>query len=343
MKRGKWVTKGVVFGMVLVVAALSQLGTSGAAPATKVIELSDNHYYSVESWMNKVIKDFAAEIEKQTSGQVKITVFPGALLTKADQVYEGVIKGISDIGRAETSFTPGRFPLMEVISLPWGPSSGWQGSLIANEFYKKFRPKELDDTELLYFYTPSPVQLHSNKPVYKLEDFKGLKIRSIPTIAPIIQALGAVPVFMPMPDAFEALQRGTIDGTVTAAETLKSFRLAEVTKYTTVCSLCCGLQFVTMNRDKWKSLSPEIKKVFQDVSEKFAGITGKGFDENDLIAKNFSLSLGNKFIIVPPEELRRWGERIQPIMDKWVAEKEAKGLPAKAALDEVLKLKEKYK
>jgi TRAP-type C4-dicarboxylate transport system substrate-binding protein len=342
MKRRKWVKTSFVLGSMLLVSTLIILGLSGAASA-KVVELSLNHWFPSGSWFDKVIKDFAAEIEKQTSGQVKITIYPGGILTKVDQVYDGVVKGISDIGVAPVNITLGRFPLMEVIDLPIGLSSSWQGSHVASEIYKKFHPKEFAETRPLYFFSSVPQHFHTQKQINKLEDLKGLKIRSVPTCANIVESLGAIPVTMPITDVYTALQRGTVDGLVTSLEPLKTFRLAEVIRSTTICNLSVGVIYVTMNRDKWDSLSPAVKKIFDEVSEKFADITSRVFDENDLVGKNFSLSLGNKVITLPPEELKRWEEHYQPILNKWVAENEAKGLPARAVLDEVFKLKEKYR
>jgi TRAP-type transport system periplasmic protein len=64
--------------------------------------------------------EWAKEIEKRTNGKVQITVFPGGTLTPADKCYDGVEKGISDIGMSVLAYTRGKFPLTEVIDLPIG-------------------------------------------------------------------------------------------------------------------------------------------------------------------------------------------------------------------------------
>ncbi len=55
-------------------------------------------------------------------------MFPGATLTPANQCYDGVVKGISDIGMSVLSYTAGRFPLMEVIDMPLGYKTGYQAT-----------------------------------------------------------------------------------------------------------------------------------------------------------------------------------------------------------------------
>ena len=64
--------------------------------------------------------EWAKEIEKRTNGKVQITVFPGGTLTPADKCYDGVAKGLSDIGFSVFAYTRGKFPLTEVCDLPLG-------------------------------------------------------------------------------------------------------------------------------------------------------------------------------------------------------------------------------
>ena len=91
--------------------------------------------------------EWAKEIEKRTGGKVQITVFPGGTLTPADKCYDGVVKGLSDIGFSVLAYTRGKFPLTEVADLPVGAKSALASTKLINEFYKKFKPKELDGSE----------------------------------------------------------------------------------------------------------------------------------------------------------------------------------------------------
>src|SRR4030066_176796 len=64
--------------------------------------------------------EWAKEIEKRTGGRVQITMHYGGTLTPAPQVYDGVVKGLSDVGMSVCGYTRGRFPLTEVVELPLG-------------------------------------------------------------------------------------------------------------------------------------------------------------------------------------------------------------------------------
>ena len=83
---------------------------------------------------------------------VKITMFAGATLSPADQCYNGVKKGISDIGMSVAAYNMGRFPLTEVLEIPLGHKNGLQMTRLMNAFYNKFKPKEWSDTQVMYLY-----------------------------------------------------------------------------------------------------------------------------------------------------------------------------------------------
>ncbi|RLB07564.1 MAG: C4-dicarboxylate ABC transporter substrate-binding protein, partial [Deltaproteobacteria bacterium] len=165
--KGRWF---VVASVVLVLVALP-LFVSHAAP----IELTYANFFPPAHIQAKLGDAWAKEIEKRTNGKVKITYFPGGALLKGPQIYDGILKGVADIGMSVFGYTRGRFPAIEAIDLPLGYPSGKVATCVINEFYKKFRPKELDEVKVLYLHAHGPGLLHSKKPVYKLEDLKGLK------------------------------------------------------------------------------------------------------------------------------------------------------------------------
>jgi TRAP-type C4-dicarboxylate transport system substrate-binding protein len=288
--------------------------------------------------------EWTKEIEKRTNGRVKINVFSGGTLTPADQTYDGVVKGISDLGMSCFAYTRGRFPVMEVLDLPIGYPNGRTATRVANDFYKKFKPKELDGVKVLYIHAHGPGLLHTIKPVNSLKDLKGMKIRSTGLSLNVVEKLGAVPVAMPQPGAYEALQRGVVDGTFTPIETLKGWKQAEVIKYTTDSS---GIgyttaMFVVMNLKKWNALPKDIQDIFESVSAQWIDVHGQKWDTLDLEGRQYTLSLGNKVIPLSNEEDARWKKAVSPIIQDYIKTTDAKGLPGQQAVKEVESLIRKY-
>jgi TRAP-type C4-dicarboxylate transport system substrate-binding protein len=281
--------------------------------------------------------DWAKEIEKRTNGQVKITVFPGGTLTNANQCYDGVVKGISDLGMSCFAYTRGRFPVMEAVDLPMGYPDGMVATRVVNQFYQKMNPKELEDVKVLYIHAHGPGLLHTRKPVNKLEDMNKLKIRSTGLSAKVVEALGGVAVAMPQGSTYESLQKGVVEGTFGPMEVLKGWRQAEVIKHTTDCAAVgyTTAMFVVMNLDKWNALPKELQKVMTDVSNEWIDVHGKTWNDVDSDGREYTLELGNTVIDLSKEENMKWKKAVNPLIDEYIANMEKQGLPGKQYVTEL--------
>ena len=279
--------------------------------------------------------EWAKEIEKQTNGVVKIDMFVGGTLTPADQCYDGVVKGISDIGFSVLSYTKGRFPFMEVLDLALGCRSGYKYTKLCNAFYEKFHPKELDEVKVMYLHGHGPGIVHTKKkPVHKLEDLKGLKIRCTGTTQKIVSHLGALPVGMTQTETYDALSKGVVDGLVSPLETLKGFKFAEVVKYTTEdygasYGMCF---FVVMNKKKWASLPKDVQATIEKINQEWIEKQGKAWDEIDKEGREYALSKGVELIQLSKEEDERWTKAVQPLFQEYITSMKAKGLPGEEAV-----------
>ena len=302
--------------------------TGGEAAKANVVELTYSIFFPPTHAQCKAAQDWAAEIEKRTNGAVKINVFPGGTLTSANDCYDGVVKGISDLGMSCFAYTRGRFPVMEALDLPLGYPNGTAATKIANEFYSEVKPRELDDVHVLYIHAHGPGLLHTKKPVSTLKDLKAMKIRSTGLSAKLVEALGGVPVAMPQPGTYEALQKGVVDGTFAPMETMKGWKQGEVVKSTTDCKNIgyTTAMFVVMNKAKWDSLPEDVKKVFTDVSAEYVAIQGKVWDDADAEGLTFVRSLGNTVVSLPEAEAATWKAAVKPVIDDYVKAAKAKGL-----------------
>ena len=304
------------------------------APAADPIKLNYSIFFPAPHKNTVLATEWAQEIEKRTNGAVKITMFPGGTLTPADKCYDGVVKGISDVGMSVLGYTRGRFPLSEVIDLPLGYKNGLAATKLINAYYQKFKPQEFNDVQVMYFHAHGPGILHTKKPVKNLDDLKGMKIVCHGLSAKVVGALGAIPVAMPMPERYDALQKGVAEGGVNPIESLKGWKLGEVIKSSTEnfgSAYTTGF-FVVMNKDKWKSLSPDVQKAIEAVNLEWIEKTGKGWDEIDKEGKEFTLSKGNQVIALSKEEDEKWAKLVRPILDEYVANMKTKNLPGDEAV-----------
>ena len=324
--------KNILLLTIITLFAMTIIIPANVTPVqAAAVNLTYSIFFPPTHGQAKAGQAWAKEIEKRTNGRVKITVFSGGTLTPADQCYDGVVKGISDIGMSCFAYTRGRFPVMEALDLPLGYPNGRVATRVANDFYKKFKPKELEGVKVLYIHAHGPGLLHTKKPVSTLEALRGMKIRSTGLSSKIVERLGALPVAMPQGETYEAIQKGVVDGTFTPIETLKGWKQAEVVKSTTE---CYGVgyttaMFVVMNLKKWNALPKDIQKVFEEVSKQWIDVHGKAWDDLDMDGRKYTLSLDNKIIPLTKAESARWKKAVRPMLVEYSQTTTAKAFPVR--------------
>jgi TRAP-type transport system periplasmic protein len=326
--------KGRLACLIVGLFAIGLFISSPASAQTKPIDLYYSNVFPAPHKVCVTSVEWGKEIEKRTNGRVKVTMFPGGTLTPGDKCYDGVVKGLSHVGLSVFGYTSGKFPLTEVIDLPLGYKSGLAATRLINEYYKKFKPKEFDEVKVMYLHANGPNLVNTKKPVNKLEDLKGMKIRASGTVSKITQALGATPVAMPMPDTYDALSRGVVDGVICPIEAMEGWRLGEVVKYTTQGTGVANslAMFVVMNKEKWNSIPPDIQQIIEKINEEWIDREGKVWDEIDKSGRDFASQHGHKIITLTADEAPRWVKAVRPLLDDYVKSMKAKGLPGDEAL-----------
>jgi TRAP-type C4-dicarboxylate transport system substrate-binding protein len=328
----------------VILAAVIITGCKKAPDSSEIISLRYSIFFPSTHEQCIAGEKWAKEIEKKTDGRIKIEVYPGGTIAKADETFNGVTAGIADIGMSCFAYNGGRFPVMEAVDLPLGYPDGKTATVTANEFFKKMNPDELKDVKVLYIHAHGPGLLHTKKPVNKIEDIKGLKIRSTGLSAKVVSALGGVPVAMPQGATYESLQKGVVDGTFAPIETLKGWKQGEVIKHTTN-SRSIGYttaMYVIMNKKKWDALPSDVQKIFTDVSEEWVAVHGETWDRVDAEGVKFTKSLGNDIIELSAEENTKWEAAVKPVLDGYAADMKKKNLPGDKAVAELQALIKKY-
>jgi TRAP-type transport system periplasmic protein len=183
----------------------------------------------------------------------------------------------------------------------------------------------------------------AKKPVRKLEDLKGMTMRGAGEVADALTALGATPRDMPMSDVYEAMSKGTIDGLLVGAESLKSFKLADVTKYTTFAPSVGNqyLFYIAMSKSKWNSLPADLQKIFTDVAAKYQPQSAVGWNTINVDGFKLAISQGAEFITLSADEAARWKTAVQPVMDNYVKKMVSNGFTEQQAKDQISFIKDR--
>jgi len=282
----------------------------------------------------KLAGEWAKDIETATAGRIKITLFPGNTLSPPMQAYDNTVKGIADISFCLLAYAPGRLPLSEVLQQPLGYKSGYQATMMANAYLKKFQPKEFDDVKVMYLHGAAPGFIFTKKAINSIKEVKGMRIKANAENADIVTNLGAAPVTMPVSDAYDSVQRGVIDGTLFPIEALQGYKIGEVVK-TVIQDY--GMSYMTsmyviMNKDKWNSISAADQKEIEKLNDVYAEKMAKLWVVLDGKAKEFAISKGVKFLEVSAADQAATAALMKPILDSYVKMTKAKGLPGDEAL-----------
>ena len=317
-----------------------------AAAQDKPIELKFASWVGIAHGHHTgVIVPWSKLIEEKSGGRLKVTVYPGSTLGKPADHYDLVVNGIADMAFISPGYTPGRFPLISGTELPLLFRTGKGGSQAVQSLADKYFYKEFKETKPLWVWVHPPGQFHmAKKQVKVLEDLAGLKIRAAtPMLTNMVKTLGAVPVSIPAPDTYTALERGTVDGTIFPWEAIWSFKLAEVLKHHTVVNLYVAPLVTVMNQKKYESLPPDLRKVIDDLSGAWgADFTGAAWDKNELEGIAVAKKAGATIYTVPQEERQRWATRLKPVEEDWLKSMEAKGLPGRQLVTDLREAIKKY-
>lgn len=331
MKR--WFSVVGVIGIVLGIVFLftDQL----FAQTSEVIELKVSHFGSPEWLVQKeVLEPWAKKVEELSGGRVKFTFYPSQQLGSAKEQYDLAVKGIADIAASVLGYTPERFPKSSVMDLPFLGESGERASLVFWSVYKKYLEDEFKDVKVLALFCHGPGHLHTvNKQIKTLEDLKGLKIRAgNPTVAKILEKLGAEPVICPVTEAQEKIKKGEIEGVCLPWEGFYAFKFFDC-KYHTEANLYTMGFFIVMNKQKYESLPQDIRKIIDETTGEVMSVTaGRAMDEYDLKGKRYAEENGHIIYTLPKAELERWKKLTLPIGDIWIEEMKVKDIPGEEIL-----------
>lgn len=293
----------------------------------------------------KLFPEWADAINEATDGLVTIDLYPGGSLLASGDIYPGVVSGIADIGHDVSGYNAGRLPVLNAMYLGGIEYKNTAvSSYVARDLVKELDPEELHDTELMFIYGIAPGLIMSLDPVESLEDLKGMQIRASGTNVETLEALGASPVAMPVSETYEALSRGVVDGSLLPADTLESFKLAEVVNYVTHSSLIYNtVHYVVMNKDVWDSFPSHIQEAIREVNDEFFEKAVEMYTEEVERGLKYAVEEhGVEEIHLSEEETERWREALKPLIDNHIEYLNNEGLNGQEIMDKILELTEKY-
>lgn len=296
-----------------------------------------------KAWMNKV--------EKESGGRIKFEGYPAMPLGGTPvQLYDQAKDGVVDIVWTLPGNTAGRFPRIEVFELPFMMNNAEATSKAYWEYVQTQAPDEFKDTHTLALHVHGPGVIHTkDKQIKTPNDLKGMKLRG-PTrqITKMLGYVGAIPVGMPLPAIPDALSKGTIEGCVIPWEVVPAVKVQELTKFHSEFDPAGGALYTTtfvmaMNKAKYESLAPDLKKVLDANSGlETSGWLGKVQQQGDVAGRKSAVDRNNTIYTVPASEAQEFKRKARLVEVEWVEDMNKRGFDGKKLLDTARSLIEKH-
>ena len=330
--------------------ALAAPGLSGIAQ--QAVTLKFHTFMAPQSnvWLT-MHKAWMDQVEKASGGRIKFEGYPAMQLGGTPvQLYDQAKDGVVDIVWTLPGNTAGRFPRIEVFELPFMMNNAEATSRAYWEYVQTVAPDEFKDVQTLALHVHGPGMFHTKEKLVKTaDDLKGLKVRG-PTrqITKMLGYLGATPVGMPLPQIPDALSKGTIDGCVIPWEVVPSVKVHELTKFHSEFDPAGGALYTTtfvmaMNKAKYNSLAPDLKKVIDDHSGlNTSGWLGKVQQGNDGIGRKSAVDRKNTIHTISAADAQEFKRKARLVEVEWVEDMNKRGHDGKKLLETARALIEKH-
>jgi TRAP-type C4-dicarboxylate transport system substrate-binding protein len=322
------------FARITLAAALSSVAATAAAEELRL----STFVPPVHVIYREIIIPWAEDVAKATNGEVKVTLYPSLQLGgKPPELFRQTVDGVVDMTFTLPGYTSPAFPRVGIIELPGLKADGLAATNMMWDLLDPYLLPEFEGTKVIALWGAEDAGLmtRNNKAYRSLDDLKGLRIRA-PSAAQAkqIQVMGAVPIAAPITQVYPGLERGTMDGAMVPFTTILDFRLGEVAKGFTISGPIFGRSvfLIAMNKKKFDGLSPSARQAIDRLSGRSLSL--KATDVYIKRAEQAVQSVRGKADVVTlsQAEQDRISKVLRPIIDDWIKESEAKGIPGREML-----------
>jgi TRAP-type C4-dicarboxylate transport system substrate-binding protein len=326
-----------------ITGALGLAGAAAAGDAVRAqdtaIELKVSHYLPPNHTFQKELVAWGDALEKASAGRLKLRVYPASQLGPVNRQFDMARNGTADITVVLHGATPGRFPITELVSLPYMSPSAGSTSAIASrrltELSGQYLVAEHPGVQILWMAVTNPLMFHSSKVAIRHpDDFKGLRVRYAGEgFAQIITALGATPLAVPPGETQDGLAKGIIDAATFPYEACQSFDLGTVVKYSLEPGISSATFAVVMNQRKFDNLPTDLRALIsKSTGIECAAEFGKAFDVAEKAGREYMLGKGVQIITLSPNDLQAIKTKVEPMIAASLDNVEKTGKPGKAFL-----------
>jgi TRAP-type transport system periplasmic protein len=296
-----------------------------ASPAAAQTKLVFTTMSPAGSSNDKFFSEWAARVNKAANGSIEIVILNGLQRANFGNVYDRVSSNVVQIGWALHSLLPGKFGLTEAGGLPFVSDESEAGSVALWRLYQTgMLNSDFSDVVPIWVSNFPAYRVHFAKPPRTTENLQGLKIAAQGRISgTLIEKLGGNPVSMIGSDVYEALQRGTVDGSAITWAAFAPYKLHEVTSFTVEAPFGSATASWFMTRKMFDSLPPEGRNALMNESgEKQSRAIGKFFDDTQEEMRSIAQKSGKHQVKrLDAATYKQWSDLANGVNEQWAKER----------------------
>jgi len=337
---------------------LASTMASVAAPAVMRVAFADapqfslklhHAFSSVSSAHDKFLAPWARQVEAQSGGRIRIDLFPSMQLGGAPaDLFDQARDGVVDLAWAQPSYTPGRFPKIEVFELPFVPSRrALVSSKAVDDYARANLAEEFREVHPICFSCSDRGVLHTNRPVHTIEEMRDLRLHvQTRFTVQAVHWLGAIAVPMPSAQLPLAISQHVVDGGIDPWDMVPTFKLNDLLKTHTEfsdSSLSTTTFVLAMNKAAYDKLPRELKTVIDNNSgQPTATIAGAMWDLQASAVVDLVSGRGDPITTLLPEAVAHWRKATEPVIEAWLKDMKEHKVDGGKLLANVRALQVKY-
>lgn len=309
-KRWKWVIFGLLFGLSMIIdGSLVRREVHAEKVTIRAISAWPKSVWEVHNFM-KFLHNAEERVGRDFPGQVELKYMGGPEVIPNREQVEALRQGLVDMVFTTDGYYVSLLPEVNALSLSFlDPLEERKRGI--NALLDSIHRKRVNAVYLGRAGVFLPFVMHLTKPIRKLSDLKGMKIRCSPTLIPFLKRLGAKPVVIPPPEVYTALERGVVQGFMWPGGLIRDWGWHEVIRYIVSPGVYHATNVILMNLSVWEKLPKGVQAHLMDATDWTAQYAKKRSEE--LLEKEYALyrKMGIKLIDLSPEDAKAFKETAQ--------------------------------
>jgi tripartite ATP-independent transporter DctP family solute receptor len=267
------------------------------------------------------MEKFAEIVQAKSAGKIKVNLFPGGVLGGDAQVVSAIQGGTVEMASLNSGILASQVKDFELFDLPFIFANGKEADAVVDGPFGKKMHAKLEAKGLIgltYWELGFRQITNSKRPITKVEDIAGLKLRVIPNAINLdwTKALGANPTPLAFPEVYAGLEQGAIDGQENPLSVIAANKFFEVQKYVTLTNHQYNPQSVLISKKFWDTLSAAEKKIISDAAAESTTYEREQARLQATTALDAVKKGGMQVSELSAAELAKFREKMKPVVDK---------------------------